>query len=287
MIALGADNFPLITARAFLLPGAALLLFVGILLAVCRRTWVVDGAVLAAMICITPAFLLTNKTNSTATGFVSFTLAQMNVHQANSSFAGTMAVARASGADLLSVQEVDARWETALVEGLTDLYPYHVAQAADDNYGIALFSRSPLEDAAVFDLSGLPAIRATVQVNKLDVQVFAVHLRSPESGSDLKQRNSQWAALADLVNNTFGAVMVVGDLNTVPWDDAAKRFNTVTSMAWGPRPLAPTWPSIAGLSLIPLDHILASPGLCIHDPRTFLIPGSDHRGLSASIALIR
>ena len=81
MIALGPDNFPLITARAFLLQGAALLLIAGILLAVCGRTWTVDGAVLSAMICIGPTFLLKNKTNSTATGSVLFTLAQMNVHR--------------------------------------------------------------------------------------------------------------------------------------------------------------------------------------------------------------
>ena len=287
MIALGPDNFPLITARAFLLQGAALLLIAGILLAVCGRTWTVDGAVLSAMICIGPTFLLKNKTNSTATGSVLFTLAQMNVHRTNSSFACTMAAARARGADILSVQEVDARWEKALVEGLADLYPYHVVRTADDNYGIALFSRSPFEDHAVFDLNGLPAIRATVRLNELDILVLAVHLRSPESRADLKQRNMQWAALADLAINAPGPVLVVGDLNTVPWDNAAKHFNMVTSLAWGPHPLSPTWPSIAGLSLIPLDHMLTSPGLCILDPRTFIIPGSDHQGLSATIAVNR
>ncbi|MBK6891818.1 MAG: endonuclease/exonuclease/phosphatase family protein [Flavobacteriales bacterium] len=243
-----------------------MLLIAGILLAVCGRTWTVDCAVLSAMICIGPTFLLKNKTNSTATGSVLFTLAQMNVHRTNSSFAGTMAAARARGADILSVQEVDARWEKALVEGLADLYPYHVVRTADDNYGIALFSRSPFEDHAVFDLNGLPAIRATVRLNELDILVLAVHLRSPESRADLKQRNMQWAALADLAINAPGPVLVVGDLNTVPWDNAAKHFNMVTSLAWGPHPLSPTWPSIAGLSLIPLDHMLTSPAFLHSGP---------------------
>ena len=286
LVALVPDGFPLITIRAFLLPGAALLLMAGVLAAMRSHTWVVDGAVLAALICSAPVFLVTLKLGHPVNAPPGLRVTQMNVHQVNTSFAGVVATARANSADLLSVQEVDARWNAALVEGLSDLYPYQLVRTGDDNYGLALFSRSPLEDAAVFDLSGLPALRATVRVNEKRVLVLAVHLRSPESPSDLKQRNSQWAALADLVNNASGPVAVVGDLNTVPWDDAARHFNANTSMTWGPCPLAATWPSIGGVALIPLDHLLVSPNLGILKPNTFLIPGSDHRGISASIAMV-
>lgn len=285
LIVLGPDSFPLITIRAFLLPGAVLLLMIGVLGAVARQTWIVDGAVLAALICSMPVFLLTKKADQCVNGPGSLCVTQMNVHQANDSFAGAVAAARADAADLLSVQEVDARWEAAFVEGLADLYPYTVSKTADDNYGIALFSRSPLENAAVFDLCGLPAIHATVRVNGLPVLVLAVHLRSPESPSDLKQRNLQWTALEHFVNKASGPILLVGDLNTLPWDDAAERFTARTSMAWGPQPFIPTWPSIATISLIPLDHVLTSPGLCIQRIRAFPIPGSDHRGLSASMAI--
>ncbi len=285
LVALGPDGFPLITIRAFLIPGAALLLMAGVLAAMRWRTWAVDGAVLAALICSAPVFLATLRPVHRVNRPPSFSVTQMNVHQANTSFAGAVAAARANTADLLSVQEVDARWNAALVEGLSDLYPYQLVRIGDDNYGLALFSRSPLEDASVFDLSGLPALRTTVLVNSERVLVLAVHLRSPESSSDLDQRNSQWAALADLVNNASGPVTVIGDLNTVPWDDAARRFNASTSMTWGPCPLAATWPSIGGTALIPLDHVLVSPSIGILRPHTFFIPGSDHLGLFASIVI--
>lgn len=287
LVALGPDSFPLLTIRAFLLLGSMLLLMTGVLVALRWHTWSVDGAVLAAMICSVPVFLVPQGATHTGKAPGTLSMTQMNVHQANNSFAATVAAARANAGDLLSVQEVDARWKAALVEGLSDLYPYHIAQTADDNYGLALLSRFPFEDATVFDLKGLPAISAKVQVNEVDIQVLAVHLRSPESRSDLKQRNEQWAALADLVNNTSGDIILIGDLNTVPWDHAAQSFNAHTSMSWGPHPLAPTWPSLLGIPLIPLDHVLTSPGLCIQTVHTFLIPGSDHRGISASIAMSR
>lgn len=283
VITLGPDTFPLITVRAFLFPGAVLLLMAGILLAVRRAPWMVDGTVLTALICIAPIILASPRRICMASGTADLKIAQMNVHQANSSFADVVAVARTKGADLITFQEVDAQWEAALVDGLADLYPYHLIQTANDNYGIAVFSRSPLEDAVVFDLSGLPAISAMLRVGPLHVQVISVHLRSPEGFADLEQRNTQWTMVSGIVKKCSGAVIVVGDLNTVPWDDAAKRFTGNTSMAWGTRPLASTWPSVAGFSMIPLDHVLTSPGLCATETHTFLIPGSDHRGLSAAI----
>lgn len=286
LVALGPDSLPLLTIRAFLLPGVVLLLITGVLGALRRHPWTVDGAVLAALICAVPLFLVSKKAAPPALGHVSFSVAQMNVHQANTSITATVATARSQAAELLTVQEVDARWEAALRDGLADLYPYAVVKAAEGNYGIALFSRIPLEQAVAFDLSGLPAIQATIRVDGVPVLVLAIHLRSPESALDLNQRNQQWASLEHLVDQAPGQVMVVGDLNTVPWDDAALRFNGNTSMGWGPRPLLPTWPSIAGFSLIPLDHVLTSPGLHIQSMHAFVIPGSDHQGVSASLAIV-
>jgi endonuclease/exonuclease/phosphatase family metal-dependent hydrolase len=48
-----------------------------------------------------------------------------------------------------------------------------------------------------------------------------------------------------------------------------------------------TWPSLGPLALIPLDHVLLSPQLAPAAFRSFRIPGSDHRGIMATIALHR
>ena len=78
--------------------------------------------------------------------------------------------------------------------------------------------------------------------------------------------------------------MVVGDLNTVSWDRAMWRLCSSSGLRVGTVPHEPTFPSVLGLALIPIDHVLVSPGAAVVRSSTFVIPGSDHRGLIADIA---
>jgi endonuclease/exonuclease/phosphatase family metal-dependent hydrolase len=48
-------------------------------------------------------------------------------------------------------------------------------------------------------------------------------------------------------------------------------------------PAQATWPSFAGLALIPLDHILVTKQLAVTGLDLFSISGSDHRGVAATI----
>jgi endonuclease/exonuclease/phosphatase family metal-dependent hydrolase len=51
----------------------------------------------------------------------------------------------------------------------------------------------------------------------------------------------------------------------------------------GTHATTPTFPSLFGLALIPIDHMLVTPGTSVVRSGSFLIPGSDHRGLVADI----
>ena len=44
-----------------------------------------------------------------------------------------------------------------------------------------------------------------------------------------------------------------------------------------------TWPSFAGMALIPLDHILVTKELAVEGLAIFRISGSDHCGVTAVI----
>jgi endonuclease/exonuclease/phosphatase (EEP) superfamily protein YafD len=77
---------------------------------------------------------------------------------------------------------------------------------------------------------------------------------------------------------------VVGDLNTVSWDRAMWRLCVNSGLRVGTSSTTPTFPSLFGLALIPIDHMLVSPGTSVVHSASFFIPGSDHRGLIADIA---
>lgn len=277
------DRFPWVNARAFLVPGAVVLVLIGAWLLRKGRWRAGMGALLAASITGLPVVHVGLEKRSGANGSTVLGIAQMNVHEANTSYAQVVNLARTSGADLLSIQEVDEHWWEALLAGLAEAYPWHMHGAGEKNYGIALFSKVPLDDVAVFDLEGTPAIRAAVRHSGVRMRVIAAHLRAPESAAKLEQRNGQWVALAGLVSSSAMPVCLIGDLNTVPWDDAFRQFRSATGMVPGSLAIAPTWPVMAGISMVPLDHVLTTPELYLDHMRTFTIPGSDHRGISAQI----
>lgn len=287
LLVVAPDKFPLVNARAFLVPGAVVLVLVGAWLLRKGRSRAGMGALLAALITGMPVVHAGLGKRSGADGSAVLSIAQMNVHEASTSHAQVVGVARSSGADLLSMQEVDEYWWDVLLAGLSEEYPWYIHGAGEKNHGIALFSKVPLDHVEVFDLEGTPAIRAAVRHSGGSMQVITAHLRAPESAAKLEQRNGQWIALAGLVNTAAMPVCLIGDLNTVPWDDAYKQFRSATGMVPGSLATAPTWPVVAGISIVPLDHVLTTPELYPDHMRTFTIPGSDHRGISAQIMAVQ
>ncbi len=211
------------------------------------------------------------------------TVAQLNVHQDNGQFAAVVHAVRQADADLVILQEVDARWYGELESALADQYPWHVHRVGEKNYGMALFSRLPVAGAEAIDLEGLPAIRADIGVGHERVRLVAVHLRAPESAAKLQQRNRQWRKLEALLSDRTIEQCLIGDLNTVPWDRAFGHFCQATGLKGAGGVLAPTWPAWGDFALLPLDHVLVSPGMLVTDQHTFPIPGSDHLGKWAGL----
>jgi len=212
-------------------------------------------------------------------------VAQFNVLQTNRSHAEVIASIRASDADLVSVQEVDVEWDAVLRNGLADRYPVHLIEPRSKCYGIALFSKVPLKDAQVLMLAASPAIEATVSTPRGDVRIFAVHASSPGSPGHYRARNRQFELLAEHVVRTKGATVVIGDLNAAPWDRDLLQFRACTGLRSNASLGAPTFPSVAHLALIPIDHVLTSARARVVHERTVHVHGSDHRGLVADIAV--
>ena len=213
----------------------------------------------------------------------SIRVAHMNVFQPNVRHEAIIDRALASDADIISVQEVSPEWAAVLRAGLGGEYPYAHIEPRTNCYGIALFSRMPLDRVRTMTISGSPFVEAFVCMKDQEVRVLAVHASSPIDYGHFRKRNAQLNALAGdiLLNDT--PTVVVGDLNTVHWDRAYARFCNRSGL----RPLAGTelrsWPAVGPIALIPLDHVLVSSQLASKGMTTFDLPGSDHRGLLAEL----
>lgn len=281
VLAFAPDAYILMMARSFLWPWTFAFLVLALTALFTHRWWSAGAAVLAAMLAGTPPRSIEQPPMHG--GRMALRVAQMNLLQPNDRHAEVIASALATDADVISFQEVSPAWATVLVNTLGARYPHRVLWPATNCYGIALFSRFPLDRAEVRDLHGSPMIAATVAAPSGAVDVLAVHTTSPGDLGDFMRRNRQLDALPDHLSACTHPVVLIGDLNAVCWDQALVRMCMRSGSREHPDNRRPSWPSFAGISLAPIDHILATPGLFIADIEHFRIPGSDHRGLVARI----
>ncbi len=189
-----------------------------------------------------------------------------------------------SDADVIALIETDQKWLDALAP-LRAKYPHHILDPRPDNFGIALFSRVPLQKAQILTIgkSGLPSVEARLNFRGKDLTVIATHPVPPYGRAYAGFRDTQLAALAAHVRQLGDAVLLVGDLNATPWSSGMR---IATSGNLGFRsleaPWTPTWRA-RSIFAIPIDHALCTAPLVITRRAVGPDVGSDHRPIVLDI----
>jgi endonuclease/exonuclease/phosphatase (EEP) superfamily protein YafD len=196
-------------------------------------------------------------------------------------------------ADVLIVQEMTPRVATAMsAAGLDGVLPHRVIDPQPMAAGIGIWSRYPIAGAAAVGGYQMPMLRALIRVPgvRFDTTVLAVHLAAPWVQplrwfrGDIEKLPSTLRGVADAAGS--GAVIVAGDLNATydmrpfrrlldeGYRDAAEQAGAGLTRSYPSRPWRPP--------VIGIDHVL------VHNcdatwARTVALPGSDHRGLAATV----
>jgi vancomycin resistance protein VanJ len=262
-------------ARAFLWQWSLCAMALAVLALFTKRWWSAGAALVVALLLAFPP-QRTVQPELRAGGEALVRVAQMNVFQPNDDHEAVIAAAMATDADVISFQEVSPEWASVLQHGLAHAYPYHSLVPA-------LFSRIPFLKVETLPLQRRSMLCAEVETSAGPVRLLSVHATSPGSYGHYRERNAQLRELADRVNESPMPVVLFGDLNTVSWDRALVDLCTTTGLREHEKNTDATWPSFAGLALIPLDHILVTRELAVDHLDIFPISGSDHRGITAII----
>jgi endonuclease/exonuclease/phosphatase (EEP) superfamily protein YafD len=188
-------------------------------------------------------------------------------------------------ADLVLLIEVDSAWLKAM-EPLAAEYPHHIAHPRGDNFGIALFSRTALNDPAMLALpeAGLPSIMARITHQGRNIVVIGTHPPPPAGARFAGLQQRKLRLLAETVAATEDPVLLVGDLNATPWSQGMR---ILTAGKLGFRSLEPPWVptwSVNSPFAIPIDHVLATSPLVI--TRRSIGPdlGTDHRSIDFTVS---
>lgn len=217
-----------------------------------------------------------------------------NVHFRAPSATATIEAIRAGGADVVFLQETNARWERKLRRALADEYP-HMEFRGDRRRagGLAVLSRYPIADEGELLPSPegmFPAWRLVIETPVGEVQALHVHLHPTRPGAvgwvrgyfamqptRLRELRAHAEHLADL------PTIVVGDFNE-HLGAAAVTWMLERGFASATEPFAPgavtwRWRDVGW----PLDHILHDERLRAVTGAVLDAGGSDHLPVVATL----
>lgn len=180
--------------------------------------------------------------------------------------------------DLIVLEEISSRWISGFA-AIKASYPYWILQAREDNFGIALFSKLPLEEREVAYIGNarVPTILTTVVSQKTRLRVIATHPLPPVSREYSQWRNEQLDRLPDYVSASMPTILL-GDLNTSPWSYCFARLLQRSGLKDSSRGhgIQPTWPNHNPLLRIPIDQFLHSADIATLQKQTGPDVESDH-----------
>lgn len=205
---------------------------------------------------------------------------QINVHTANRNHEAVRQAIVDANPDIVGLLEVDERWLSALAP-LRVRYPYGIEDPRGDNFGIALFSRFPIEKLQLRPLEpgGVQVVTGEFSLGSVPVTIAIAHPVPPVSSRYSALRNREFVRLADMLRQfDEREIILLGDLNTTPWSPIYREFERSTGLYNGALGfgLHPTWPASLPLLRIPIDHCLLSSGLRATAFKVGPQVGSDH-----------
>ena len=217
----------------------------------------------------------------------SIRLMHVNVLAGNGDLTSLLEHIRTTEPDLVFVQELTPE-HVEMLGSLDSRYPHRLLETRYDPFGLGVWSKRPLNNAAVFGLPPRdhPNLKFDIDLDGEPVTIVSTHPPPPMGRVFYDDRNTQLAAVGELVANTPGSVILTGDLNVSMWANHYRKLIARTGLVnvrkgYG---VLPTWPVFMPIGMIAIDHTLVSEDLAAVDVRTLSSVGSDHLPLLTEIA---
>ena len=205
-----------------------------------------------------------------------------NVLRSNHRHEDVVGYVRSVDPEIFLAMEVDTKWLVALGP-LHEAYPYRIEQPGAGAFGIALFSRVPIEEGEVVvsAVSGAPMIRATLVFGERRLSFLGVHPLPPVKSGTAALRNGQLYEIAALARSVPAPCVLMGDLNVTPWSPHFRDLLVDSGLRDARQGLGiqPSWPEFRGMASflqIPIDHTLVSEDVEVVARRLGPNVGSDH-----------
>jgi endonuclease/exonuclease/phosphatase (EEP) superfamily protein YafD len=197
--------------------------------------------------------------------------------------------------DILFLQEYAPHWHEALSEALGANYPYTCGVQREDSFGAAIYSKHSFvgkpERYLPMGTSGVPEIRAVVDVGGTHVAAYNIHLLPPRRLDYTREQRLQFADLLGHLEAEKLPFVMCGDFNftyTSAFAASLRGMGLSDAHARAGRGRGVTWPGNLFLRWLPglrFDQVWTSGDMECVACRTGTGTGSDHRPVIARIAV--
>lgn len=274
------------------LPWVFLPAWVVLAVATWKRRWVmaVLSGFLALVHVLSLAPALMHHRPAWARTASTFTLLEANLYEFNDSPDSAAEALLAQHADVMAVVEMTPAMNAALTRGgVARAYPYRAIPNTDDYQQTEqIFSKFPLSDAHTDLLTpeiGFPSARFTVAGT--EVRLEALHLDGAEHG--VRRWRFEYDFFRQRARTADSALVLAGDFNANRWTppfgrllksglrDAHEQTRKGLTFSW------PRWGPFG--PFIRLDHALLNDRVAARSVHDFTVPGSDHVGFVATLAV--
>lgn len=213
-----------------------------------------------------------------------------NVLQKNENNEKLLSLVEDLDADIMVFTEADTLWQKAISNELTKKYAYRVELPLSNTYGILLYSKYELIESEIKFMvtDTIPSIHTKFKMPTGElIQLYAIHPTPPmpQENPLSTDRDAEMMLTAKLVRESKIPVIVIGDLNDIPWSDTSKLFKNTAELLdirIG-RGFYSTFNAEKTLLRWPLDHIYVTPEFRVSKIEVGEAIDSDHFPYYASL----
>ncbi len=264
-----------------------------LLLAACLWKRVVSLAFLAGLLFAVNISVLVDPGSSAqaaAPEYETFTVYSANISKTNTDFTKLVEELRKPDADILLLLEATED-NIKYLQTLIKLYPYHIVNlnSGSSGTGTVLMSKFQIVDSNIEKYSefGNMLVSATLKINNKRLVFYGTHFPRPLYMQEFSARSEQVMLLAQMISKQSVPVIVAGDLNATPYSPAFRKLleksglkDSREGFGW-----QPSWPAFFPFLWLPIDHILVSPEIQVHNRATGSYLGSDHYPVFAELSI--
>jgi endonuclease/exonuclease/phosphatase (EEP) superfamily protein YafD len=215
-----------------------------------------------------------------------------NVYMPNREADALLSITEQADPDMLLLMETDQWWIDRMAP-LRERYPHYHELPIGNTYGMALYSRYPLDNFTTkfFQHDSVPSFHCRVQLpNGSQFSFHGVHPVPPvpsEHPDNTNQREKEMVKVGAIVKERTLPAVVAGDFNDVAWSNTSRLFETdsrLQDIRVG-RGLYSSFDATSWVMRWPLDHVYVSEEFRVKSFERLGAFGSDHFPIYVELAL--